>query len=135
MSDEDPFDQRLLKTAQTYARTYPSVLTRLRAAYEAGHPLVRQVARAMDAALDRSEAERERRLRHEHGLSPQETRIVLHLVDGGTVQTCAATLEVAESTVRSHLKSIFLKTGVKRQAHLPTLLTGQAHPEVRPPSE
>lgn len=135
MSDEDPFDQRLLKPAQAYARTYPSVLVRLRAAYEAGHPLVRQVARAMDLALDRSEAERERRLRHEHGLSPQETRIVLHLVDGGTVQTCAATLEVAESTVRSHLKSIFLKTGVKRQAHLPTLLTGQAPPEVRPPSE
>lgn len=135
MSDEDPFDQRLLKPAQAYARTYPSVLVRLRAAYEAGHPLVRQVARAMDLALDRSEAERERRLRHEHGLSPQETRIVLHLVDGGTVQTCAATLEVAESTVRSHLKSIFLKTGVKRQAHLPTLLTGHAPPEVRPPSE
>lgn len=129
MSDDDAFDQRLLRRAQVYARTYPSIMTRFRAAYDSGNPLVRQVARAMAAALDRSESRREQRLRDEHGLSPQEIRTVLHLVDGGTVQSCATALQVAESTVRSHLKSIFTKTGIKRQAHLPHLLSGSAPPD------
>jgi DNA-binding CsgD family transcriptional regulator len=43
-------------------------------------------------------------------------------VDGGTVQSCAAALDIAESTIRSHLKSIFSKTGVRRQTHLAQLL-------------
>lgn len=122
MSDEDAFDQRLLKRAETYARLYPSIVPRLKGAYDSGNPLVRQVARALGVALDRQIGAREVYLRDKHGLSPQETRVVLHLVDGGTVQTCAGVMEIAESTVRSHLKSIFGKTGVRRQAHLPRLL-------------
>ncbi|MCR5880291.1 helix-turn-helix transcriptional regulator [Phenylobacterium sp. J367] len=126
MSDDDAFDQRLLRRAQTYARTYPSILPRLRAAYEAGHPLVRQVAQAMGVAMDREVGHREDRLREEHGLTPQESKIVLHLIDGGTVQSCAETLDVAESTIRSHLKSVFAKTGVRRQAQLSRLLIQNA---------
>ncbi|MET0274953.1 MAG: LuxR C-terminal-related transcriptional regulator [Phenylobacterium sp.] len=134
MSDDDAFDQRLLKRAQVYARLYPSILNRFRASHESGQPLVRQLARAMTAALDRSEADRELLLRDEHGLSPQEARVVLHLVGGGSVTTCAATLMVAESTVRSHLKSIFAKTGIRRQAHLPRLLEGHGPTDREPPN-
>lgn len=125
MSDDDAFDQRLLKPAQAYARLYPSVIPRLKAAYDRGHPTVRAVARAMGLAIDRASGAREERLRETHRLSPQETRICLHLVDGGSVATCAETLGVAESTVRTHLKSIFAKTGVRRQADLHTLLPGR----------
>lgn len=125
MSDDDAFDQRLLKPAQAYARLYPSVAARLKAAYDAGHPMVRQVARAMGHALERASSAREDYLRETHRLSPQETRIVLHLVDGGSVATCVETLGVAESTVRTHLKSVFAKTGVRRQADLRTLLPGR----------
>jgi DNA-binding CsgD family transcriptional regulator len=122
MSDDDAFDQRLVKPARAYAKVYPSIATRLQAAYESGHPLVRQVARALGIAVERAEEVRERRLREEHGLSPQETRTTLHLIDGGTVASCAEVLGVAESTVRTHLKSVFAKTGVRRQVELRTLL-------------
>jgi DNA-binding CsgD family transcriptional regulator len=124
MSDNDEFDQRLLKPAQAYARLYPSILTRLKAACESGNPIAKQAAQALTKAISRSAEQREARLRHDHGLSPQEIRIALHLIDGGSVASCAVALEVAESTVRSHLKSIFGKTGVNRQAELPHLLEG-----------
>lgn len=122
MKDDDGFDHRLLKQAQDYARLYPSVLPRLRSAYEAGHAVVRQAASAMTLAIERSDGRNERRLRDAHGLSPQEIRVVLHLLDGGTVTSCAEAMGVAESTVRSHLKSVFAKTGCRRQSQLAGLL-------------
>src|SRR4051812_43038600 len=106
MSDKDDFDQRLLKPAEAYARLYPSIMTRLKAAYQSERSLPKQAAAALLQALSRAAEQREARLRHDFGLSPQEIRIALHLIDGGSVATCAETLEVAESTVRSHLKSI-----------------------------
>jgi DNA-binding CsgD family transcriptional regulator len=131
MGDDNAFDQRLVKPAQAYARLYPSITARLKAAYDAGHPLVRQVASALGLAMERSEIHREQRLQQDHGLSPQETRIALHLIDGGTVASAAEALGLAESTVRTHLKSVFSKTGVRRQAGLPSLLsnTGPAQAE------
>lgn len=122
MRDDDAFDQRLLKPAAAYAKLYPSILPRLKAAYDSGNPMVRAVARAMGLALERAGGAREEHLKETHRLSPQESRIVLHLVDGGSVATCAEALGVAESTVRTHLKSVFAKTGVRRQADLRGLL-------------
>lgn len=123
MSDDEPFDQRLLKPAQAYAKLYPSIIPRLKAAYESGHPLVRQVAQAIGFAAEHGEQARERHLRDMHRLTPQEVRIVIHLIDGGTVASAVAELGLAESTVRTHVKSIFAKTGVRRQASLPSLLS------------
>lgn len=120
--DKKAFDKRLVKNAEIYGQLYPSIGPRLRAAFESGNPLAMQVARAMGLALDRAEGAREQRLRDGHGLTPQEVRIVLHLVDGGTVASAAVALDVAESTVRTHLKSVFAKTGVTRQAQLANLL-------------
>ncbi|MFN3585426.1 LuxR C-terminal-related transcriptional regulator [Phenylobacterium sp.] len=122
MRDDDAFDQRLVRPAQAYARLYPSITARLKAAYDSGHPLVRQIARSLGVEIERAEGAREHHLRDAHRLSPQETRIALHLIDGGSVATCAEALQVAESTVRTHLKSVFAKTGVRRQAELRTLL-------------
>jgi DNA-binding CsgD family transcriptional regulator len=122
MSDDEAFDQRLVKPAQAYAQLYPSIAARLKAAFESGNPLVRQVAGALGTALERSERHREQHLQQEHGLSPQETRIALHIIDGGTVASGAETMGLAESTVRTHLKSVFAKTGLHRQAALPSLL-------------
>ena len=124
MSKNDPFDQRLMRNAQHYAKLYPSILARFDAAYRASHPMVLQITRAMARASEHSVQQREARLRADHGLSPQEIRTALHLIDGGSVASCAAAHEVAPSTVRSHLKSIFAKTGVTRQAELPQLLQG-----------
>lgn len=122
MSDEDHMRQRLLRQAQAYAKLYPSIVPRLKAAFEAGDPNVAALAQAMSQTLAQADAHRERRLRDGWNLSPKEVEVTLHLVDGGTVATCATTLGVAESTVRTHLKSVFAKTGCNRQAQLPRLI-------------
>lgn len=122
MGDDDAFDHRLLKQAQAYAQLYPSVIPRLRTALEAGQPALQELAQAMVQAMDRAKGRRERELRDAWGLSPQEVRVAVQLIDGGSVAGCATSLEIAESTVRSHLKSIFVKTGCKRQSQLSSLL-------------
>jgi DNA-binding CsgD family transcriptional regulator len=77
---------------------------------------------AMAMALARAHGHRERRLRDEYDLTPTEVRVAMHLGDGGTVASCAEAFGIAESTVRSHLKAVFAKTGVRRQSQLQTLL-------------
>lgn len=126
MSDEEHLRQRLLKQAQAYAQLYPSIVPRLKAAFEAGDPSVAALALAMSQALAQADAHRERQLQDAWGLSPKETSVTLHLIDGGTVTSCAAALGVAESTVRTHLKSVFAKTGRNRQAQLSSLIQNNA---------
>ena len=48
--------------------------------------------------------------------------MTLGLIDGGSVADCAADLGIAESTVRTHVKAIFAKTGRTRQGQLASLL-------------
>jgi DNA-binding CsgD family transcriptional regulator len=60
-----------------------------------------------------------------HGLfdlSPAEARVARLLLEGKSVAGIAAESKVGENTVRAHLKSIFAKTGVNRQAELVRLL-------------
>jgi DNA-binding CsgD family transcriptional regulator/PAS domain-containing protein len=52
------------------------------------------------------------------GLTPAETRVLASLLAGRTLAETATALGVAATTVRTHLSSIFLKTGVCRQAEL-----------------
>jgi DNA-binding CsgD family transcriptional regulator len=120
--DEEALNRFLLQPSEGYAQLYPSILPRLRQAYESGNPMVRQAVVAMARALARAHGNRERRLRDEYNLTPTEVRVAFHIAGGGTVASCAESLAVAESTVRSHLKAVFAKTGVRRQAELQRLL-------------
>jgi len=122
MSDDDAFDHRLARQAEAYSQLYPSVVPRLKAAFESGDPALRALAGAMRAALSRAEDQRERRLRDTWGLSPQEARVTLRLVDGATVAACADEMGVARSTIRTHVKAAFAKTGCTRQSQLASLL-------------
>lgn len=126
MKDDEAFERFFLQPSEGYARLYPSILTRLRKAYENGDPMVKQAVLAMARALTRAEGLRERRLQDDYGLTPTEVRVALHLADGGTVASCAEAQGVAESTVRTHLKSVFAKAGVSRQAQLAAIVRGQA---------
>lgn len=56
-------------------------------------------------------------------LTPAEARIAGQLVEGKAVGDIATAQGVTENTVRMHLKSVFAKTGVNRQAQLVSLLT------------
>lgn len=52
------------------------------------------------------------------GLTPAEHRVLAGLLAGRTVAETAAALGTAATTARTHLDSIFAKTGVTRQAEL-----------------
>jgi len=59
-------------------------------------------------------------------LTAAEARVARHLVAGGSVAEIAQELSVQTNTVRAHLKSVFSKTGVRRQAELASLLARTA---------
>jgi DNA-binding CsgD family transcriptional regulator len=61
-------------------------------------------------------------LRALYGLTPAECRVALLLGDGHAPGKIAGMVGVTDNTVRSQIKSIFSKTGVKRQGELIRLL-------------
>jgi DNA-binding CsgD family transcriptional regulator len=62
------------------------------------------------------------RVRTFFGLTVAEARVALALLDGETAAGIAARLAVSVSTVRTHLRRLFAKTGTTRQADLMRLL-------------
>lgn len=122
MSDAAAPDHRLMRRAEAYGRLYPSIMPRLKAALDAGHPALVALIQSMQDALAQVETQRIRQLRDAWGLSAQEARVTLLLIDGGTVADCAVDLGIAESTVRTHVKAVFAKTGRTRQAQLASLV-------------
>ena len=57
-----------------------------------------------------------------YGLTPTEARLSSALLQGKNVMQVAREFEIKVNTVRSHLKSIFLKTGANRQSDLVRIL-------------
>jgi DNA-binding CsgD family transcriptional regulator len=63
-------------------------------------------------------------------LTPAELRVLLAVVEVGGIPEVAATLGVAESTVKTHVGRLFEKTSTARQADLVKLVAGFASPLV-----
>jgi DNA-binding CsgD family transcriptional regulator len=61
-------------------------------------------------------------------LTPAELRVLVAIVEVGGVPETAATLNIAETTVKTHLHRVFAKTGASRQADLVKLAAGFASP-------
>lgn len=61
-------------------------------------------------------------------LTPAEARVLLAVVENGNVPETAQNLDVAESTVKTHLGRIFTKTDTKRQSELVKLVAAFASP-------
>jgi DNA-binding CsgD family transcriptional regulator len=61
-------------------------------------------------------------------LTPTELRVLLALVEVGGVSEVVATLGIARTTVKMHLRRLFEKTGTGRQADLVKLVAGFASP-------
>ncbi|HEX6000538.1 MAG TPA: helix-turn-helix transcriptional regulator [Hyphomicrobiaceae bacterium] len=57
-------------------------------------------------------------LRQAFALTNAETRLALALADGSSLAAAAEGLQITRHTARAHLKSIFAKTQVHRQAEL-----------------
>lgn len=63
-------------------------------------------------------------------LTPAELRVLLSIIDVGGVPETAAALGIAETTVKTHLHRVFVKTGVSRQADLVKLAAAFSSPLV-----
>ena len=62
------------------------------------------------------------------GLTDVEARVAAAVVEGTDLKTYAAEYGVSHHTVRTQLKMVFAKTGIRRQADLVRLvLTGPAY--------
>ena len=55
-------------------------------------------------------------------MTEAQARIAIFLAEGGTVNEYAEAMGVSTGTVRTHLKAIFAKTGVRRQAELAIII-------------
>lgn len=82
--------------------------------------IVRPVARAPEMSAEF--------LARCHGITQAERRLLETLVDGTTVADAARTLKISLNTAKSHLKSLFAKTGTNRQAELMRLALNTAPP-------
>jgi DNA-binding CsgD family transcriptional regulator/PAS domain-containing protein len=81
---------------------------------ELGGPYALVVLKPLDAAGSVSEP-----LLHElYGLTPAESRLSVLLLQGASVREAAELACVSLNTVRTQLKSVFAKTGTRRQADL-----------------
>jgi DNA-binding CsgD family transcriptional regulator len=63
------------------------------------------------------------------GLTPAEARLAIALLEGKSILQTAVRHNVSRETVRSQIKSLFQKTGTKRQGELVRLLAGVSHPK------
>lgn len=66
-----------------------------------------------------------------YGATPAELRIVEMLMKGLGTDEIAASLNISENTVKTHLKSLFTKTGTRRQADLLRVANATIAPAVR----
>lgn len=57
--------------------------------------------------------------------TPREREIVLHLAQGRTVHAISEKLFVSENTVKSHIKSIYLKLDIHSRAELIEIITAE----------
>jgi DNA-binding CsgD family transcriptional regulator len=57
-----------------------------------------------------------------YGLTPAETRLASHLLNGGTPKSYGTTNGLSPHTVRNHLRAIYAKTNTNRQVSLLQLL-------------
>jgi DNA-binding CsgD family transcriptional regulator len=60
-------------------------------------------------------------------LTPAEARLARCLSNGSSMEEAASALKIKLSTARSHLSSVFAKTGTHRQTRLVALLVHVAH--------
>jgi DNA-binding CsgD family transcriptional regulator/PAS domain-containing protein len=61
-------------------------------------------------------------------LTPTELRVLLAIVEVGGVPDVSAVLGIAETTIKTHLRRVFVKTGADRQADLVKIVAGFASP-------
>jgi DNA-binding CsgD family transcriptional regulator len=67
----------------------------------------------------------------EFKLTPAELRVLFAVVEIGGVREVAEVLGISAETVRTHMRHLFDKTGVARQADLVKLVAAFSNPVLR----
>ena len=106
---------------KSYAEIYPSVPARIRQIWNSDVPFVKEKVELLKRVFESREEARMGELESRFALTPTESRIVIHIVEGGSVSGFAELSDRSPATVRTHLKSIFRKTGLTRQSELATI--------------
>lgn len=136
---EDRELQRLIRLALTSPGTTPVVPDAMALTRRSGRTslgvLVRPIPlsawsedrhRPMAVAFirdpDRKSQLSQEMIRHLFGLTSAEATLALLLANGLTLDEAAAELKIRKNTIRAHLRSIFAKTGVRRQTTLVHML-------------
>ncbi len=136
---EDRELQRLIKLALTSPGTTPAVPEAMSLTRRSGRAslgvLVRPVplgawsedrhrptAVAFIRDPDRKSQLSHEMIRHLFGLTSAEAMLALLLANGLTLDEAAAELKIRKNTIRAHLRSIFAKTGIRRQTTLVHML-------------
>lgn len=57
-----------------------------------------------------------------HGLTAKERACAVHFAHGASLDEIGTALEISRNTVRTHLRSLFAKTGARRQSELAAIL-------------
>jgi DNA-binding CsgD family transcriptional regulator len=73
--------------------------------------------------IARCQSPNERLLRQSFCFTPAETRLALRLAAGEDLEAASLSLGISHETTRTHLRSLFGKTGTSRQAELISLLS------------
>ena len=73
-------------------------------------------------------AEEGRAFADAYGLTEAETRVLVTLANGASQQEAATALAISKATLTTHIKHIFDKTGIRRQAQLVSLFLRNLSP-------
>lgn len=116
--------QALFDNLKRLTNIYPSLEARIASAAQAKHPYVLRALELFGGASRNTAKRSVARCREAYGLTEAEAKLAIAIADGTTVAGYAEETGLSQWTVRTQLKTVFQKTGVKRQAELVLLLNG-----------
>jgi DNA-binding NarL/FixJ family response regulator len=109
-----------------HGELHPDDLPRAVRAIAAGQVWLSPSAAAVAVQSVRSRAEAESAMRLRFGLTRRERQLVELLVDGLSNAEIAATLVLAEKTVKNHLNHVYAKLGVTSRAQAVALWSARS---------
>lgn len=120
--DGDGIGHGLSLTRRGIARKIGVILRKIPGGGAEGQPALSIVIRDADIAPDVEAGI----MRQIFDLTPAEAAVARRLTDGLSLEEAAAALDISRNTARAHLRSIFSKSGIKRQTELVRLVLNSA---------
>jgi DNA-binding CsgD family transcriptional regulator len=104
-----------------FAALYPDFAVRIVEIWNSEIPFVKEKVAGLRDVFEVREETWRNDLSKRFGLTDAEAGVAVHIIEGGSVDGYAERAKCSAATVRTHLKSVFRKTGISRQSELATL--------------